>query len=570
MIDPIEYLDSKNIPYKREGQELIITCPQCMRTKLYIHSHTGLFHCFYCEAEQPNSPYAKGHISKLQEDFGDVIPITRFTSTKNKKDVNLSILADQYHSNLLSHKPALKYLFRRGISEDSIKRFKLGQLFMSNHDWISIPSFENGTPKLIKYRQIPPENPDHPKYIRETGSKSILFNSDIIENVNTLIISEGEIDAITLIQNGYENVIGITGGAGTLLPEWYDKLLLKQKIFLVFDKDEAGQNAARDVWATRLGLTKCWNVILEDAKDINEFFLNHKKEEFDQLLSKAHQFKIEGVASLSESLYEMYNRSKNAENIQKYKLPWDSVNRLIGGGLVRKRLTVVGGYPGVGKTSFAMQAIHHICKQYQLPVLYWCMEMPEVELATKILQLEKDLSYDEINPSDALIWSMEMEGIPIYFGYTSKIKPEVFYNTMKLARDRYGVGIGVFDNLQRMVRSDSEADMAKASGMFKDLVMDLNIMFLLISQPRKRSMEDQDKMPTYDELKGSSAIPADADEVIILYRKRMKEKSEDNSDETTALESMTRIIVDKSRFAKGGIAYAHFIGNKSRFEEITR
>jgi len=47
-------------------------------------------------------------------------------------------------------------------------------------------------------------------------------------------------------------------------------------------------------------------------------------------------------------------------------------------------------------------------------------------------------------------------------------------------RNRYGVGIGVFDNLQRMIRSGEEADMGKASGMFKDITMDLNMPFLLI------------------------------------------------------------------------------------------
>jgi replicative DNA helicase len=298
--------------------------------------------------------------------------------------------------------------------------------------------------------------------------------------------------------------------------------------------------------------------------------LNHKKEDFDQLLAKAFQFRIEGVTQLTDAIYEIYNRAKNPDNIKKYRLPWESVNRLIGGGLVRKRLTTIGGYPGVGKTSFALQILYSLYKEYKLPSLYWCMEMPEVELATKIIQLEYDREYGDMSPDEALHWSEEMKDIPIYFGYSSKIKPDVFYNTMKLARDRYGVGIGVFDNLQRMVRSDSEADMAKASGMFKDLVMDLNIMFLLISQPRKRSMENQDVMPTYDELKGSSAIPADADEVIILYRKRERKESEDPAEEVTGLDPLTRVIIDKSRFSGGGISTLKFIGNKSKFVEVIK
>jgi hypothetical protein len=41
-----------------------------------------------------------------------------------------------------------------------------------------------------------------------------------------------EFDAITLLQQGYENVIGITVGAGTLKSEWYDQLVLKGNGFV--------------------------------------------------------------------------------------------------------------------------------------------------------------------------------------------------------------------------------------------------------------------------------------------------------------------------------------------------
>ena len=131
---------------------------------------------------------------------------------------------------------------------------------------------------------------------------------------------------------------------------------------------------------------------------------------------------------------------------------------------------------------------------------------------------------------------------------------------------------GVFDNLQRMIRTGEEKDMAQASGAFKDLVMELRIPFLLVSQPRKRKSEETNKMMTFHDLKGSSAIPADADQVILLNRKRKtQEKGEEVINEewvpdAKALLDDIAVLVDKSRFSAGGAVMLKFIGEKSRIE----
>ena len=74
---------------------------------------------------------------------------------------------------------------------------------------------------------------------------------------------------------------------------------------------------------------------------------------------------------------------------------------------------------------------------YKIPSLIFCMEMPEVSLGVKLLQLKYDLVPNEIQFSDALIYSLELEDIPLYFGYSARITPEVYYNTLKEARNRY-------------------------------------------------------------------------------------------------------------------------------------
>jgi len=171
----------------------------------------------------------------------------------------------------------------------------------------------------------------------------------------------------------------------------------------------------------------------------------------------------------------------------------------------------------------AVQIAYHFTTKHKIPCLIFCMEMPETSLGVKVIQLHYDLIEKEILFSDALIYARELEDLPIYFGYSPKITPEIYYNTLREVRNRYGVGLAIFDNLQYLVRTGEESDISRTSRMFKDMSMEFNMINILISQPRKVNSE---RNLTYDDLKGSSSIPADADMVLLINRKRVVVRKE--------------------------------------------
>jgi len=566
MSSVIDYLNQKNISFESEGKECIIVCPQCKKPKLYINKETLLFHCFKCEIEQPDSLYAKGHLSKLQETWGDSIPIVPIVSKqKEREEQDFSKIVERYTYNLLNTKigkRGIKYLYKRGFNEEDIKIFKFGFIEMKGESWISIPVFEDGIPKLIKYRKITNNDASIKKYEREYESKSIIYNQDILNKYDEVYICAGEFDTATMIKNGYENSVCGTVGEGVLSSYMYDKLYLIEKFFIIMDSDIIGQQAARKIWARRLGINRCWNVELPDGEDVNSYFLKHTKEDFKELLKNAYQFKVEGISSLEDVFYEMHQKSVGDED-DVFPLPWDNVNKKIGGGLEKKNLTVIGAMAGIGKTSISIQIAYHLAKQYNIPPLITCLEMSRIKLATKIVQLDKDLTYEEVDYNHALMYARDLEGLDMYFAYSPTITPEIYYNTVRNARDRYGCELFVFDNLQLLVTSDKESDYAKAVKMFKRIAMELDVMMLLVSQPRKLNTE---RKPTYDDLKGSAAISQGGDLIILMHRRRKK----GDVDMIDSFESKTLIIVDKSRFSAGGKAVLEFLGAKSRFIEIKR
>lgn len=560
MNDITDYLSTKNIEYKVSGNEILLTCPECGKEKLSINKESGLYKCWHCEALSPESIFAKGHFGKLQEYWGDIVPINHVSTPKaNKPDPDYTDLVERYHYNIWNEKQALKYLYSRGFTDDTIMKFKLGFVRKDEQGWISIPSYEDGIPKLIKYRKAPPnEREDLPKYTREAGGKTVLFNGDILDNIEEVILCEGELDALTLIQNGYDNVVGITGGAKTFPSEWWDRLVLKEKIYLCYDQDAVGQKAARDTWATRLGREKCYNILLPEGEDVNSFFQNHIKEDFDKLVSKAERFKVEGVLSLKESLYKLGTSDESL--VAKYSTPWESVNKLLGGGLQRSHLVVVGGQPKSGKTTMCLNLCHYFSETYEIPSLYFCLEMSERDLAYKLIQYHYGLIDKEISYKDAFYYAQDDFGnLPIYLGYSPKITPEIFYNTAKEVRNRYDIQFFVFDNLHMMVRSEKESDIGIATKMFKQIAMELDIFMILVAQPRKINSE---RNMTFDDLKSSSALASDPDSILLINRKRL------TSSDQGSFDPIATVIADATRFSRGGRCKLFLEGDKSTWKEL--
>jgi len=220
---------------------------------------------------------------------------------------------------------------------------------------------------------------------------------------------------------------------------------------------------------------------------------------------------------------------------------------------------VIGAPAGVGKTTMAVQMLHYLAKNNNVPSFLMCLEMTKIQLATKVVQVAYELPFEEVDYSAALVYAEGLRNLSLYLGYSPGISMKTFIETCKVARDRFGCGVVCLDNLQFMIRSKEESDYGTATRDLKNLALKLNITVLLISQPRKMKTGEEF---TYDDLKGSSAISQDADTVILVNRKRTRQNKVAGS-----FSGMADIIIDKSRFSSGGSFNMSFEGNMSRFRE---
>ena len=123
------------------------------------------------------------------------------------------------------------------------------------------------------------------------GQKPVIFNSDLLAFSRTIILTEGPVDAILLLQYGFP-AVSHNGGAGTWLPEWFGKFSKVKEVFVVYDNDEAGVTGAQKV-AKNLGEYRCKLITYEGREkgyDTVDFFREgHTAEDFETLLKSEYK-----------------------------------------------------------------------------------------------------------------------------------------------------------------------------------------------------------------------------------------------------------------------------------------
>ena len=506
----------------------------------------------------------------MRKAMGDIQDIIKPVFSKPKYKRPSQGETNEYHQALLKDEKALSYLKGRSITMESIKRFKLGLSKENGTRWLAIPHFQGEVLTNIKFRSLPPAIKS---FRRVTRCRSILFNDDCLAGQKEVHITEGEIDAIILLQAGYKNVIGSTIGAGSFDPEWIDQLKGMKRIFICYDADEPGQKGARSL-AKRLGYNRCFNVMLPESQDINDYFKGHDIFDFQGLVRQARKFDLPGVISTDQAI-ELLQREKSDPQADSGILsPWENVNRLIKG-FNPGDLIILSAPPKTGKTTFALNISTELAFQ-AYPILFYCLEMRAERLVRKVIELrfrKEDLTLEAIQKA-----AREFGGLPLYFAYSfKKQKLDDVLNLIREAIKRYDLKFVVFDNIHFLIRSilNVNEELGQAVQGFKLLAEEMEIPILIIAQPRKIETGGRNRIMTAEDIKYSNSIHADCDQMIILHRKRIASKAKDiGKDEfsaaTEALDPVTLVRIEAHRFGAGGETLLYFHGEYSRFDLIDK
>ena len=137
------------------------------------------------------------------------------------------------------------------------------------------------------------------------GAERIFYNLDSIVDCDTVIIVEGEIDALSFVESNLNCVVSVPNGATTTrlnldyLDSSIDAFEGKDKVILALDNDEPGQ-ALQAEFIRRFGAEKCYTCDFGDCKDANEFLVRYGGHELRSVVAKAAPVPLENVVTVKD------------------------------------------------------------------------------------------------------------------------------------------------------------------------------------------------------------------------------------------------------------------------------
>jgi DNA primase catalytic core len=151
---------------------------------------------------------------------------------------------------------------------------------------ITVPIYDTtGNVTGVYGRHITEQEPRH---LYLPGPHRGVFNGTVAKTNQTLFIAEAILDAMSLWQGGFKNVVAIYGTNGWT--EDHSQLLRDNRtveVFLCLDSDEAGRKGTERLRNEVLPpLVKTVHVVQwpDGVKDANDFFISHGPKDFETLL----------------------------------------------------------------------------------------------------------------------------------------------------------------------------------------------------------------------------------------------------------------------------------------------
>lgn len=199
-------------------------------------------------------------------------------------DPNLHELALSYHRQLPDRLRA--YLNARGIPDDLIHRHLLG--WSGLRITIPIPNRDREI-AFFKLARDPEDDSGPKMYVMPASPGELYGWEKVLAKPETIIICEGEFDRLVLEAQGF-NAVTSTGGAGSFRAEWAEHFLEIPKVYICFDRDDAGRLGAERV-DRLIPQARIIDLPEEVGKggDVTDFFvrLGCGREDFEKLLEAA-------------------------------------------------------------------------------------------------------------------------------------------------------------------------------------------------------------------------------------------------------------------------------------------
>ena len=406
-------------------------------------------------------------------------------------------------------------------------------------------------------------------FMLEANAQLVPWRIDHILHTSECIVTEGEMDALSFIVAGYDNVISVPNGAQknlTYLDEFIETHFEnKSRIYIAADTDAKGLELRAEL-VRRFGEEKCRIVTYgEGCKDANELLMNQGAEALKKAIAEAQEVPLEGIFTaddVREELEMLFEKGLQKGAVLGMGELDDLLSVEVG------RLLVVTGIPGDGKSEFLDEVAVHLSLNYDWRCAWFSPENFPVTLHHPKL-IEK------------LIGKRFLKGImkPMEFdaaiGYLSHnffdILPEEGYQVDTILEKaealvrRKGIRVFILDPYNclehQIPTGQSETQyISEFLEKLRSFARRKQVLVILAAHPvkmKKDPISGKYPVPTMYDISGSAAFFNKADFGLAIERDRQRE--------------VTRVHVQKVKFrhlGQPGVAAFQYNTHCGRFVPI--
>lgn len=516
------------IPYGRTSGNVKVYCPQCRDQRhdkrdksLSCDLSTGMFNCHYCGF---SGCAAEREKEEWRKPFYNPSPL-RHQKPSYKKPTKTG-------NTSLSEK-ALAWFRGRGISERTLTAMKIteGMEWMPQKNGqantIQFNYYKNGQLVNTKFRT------GDKCFKLVSGAELLPYNIDAIKGHKECIITEGEMDALSFIECGRTDVISVPNGANANLSylddyieDYFDD---KDVIYIASDTDTKGVEL-RDELMRRFGAERCRVLEYgEGCKDANEHLQKFGRESLLKCIADAPETKIEGVFTVSD--FEQSLDALFENGMQKgVTIGHENFDRLLS--FETKRLCVVTGIPGSGKSEFIDEIAERLNMRYGWRFAYFSPEnAPLAYHASKLIEKFTGKHFDKqhLGYGEYKQVKEHLEQNFFFISPHNDFRLETILEKAKFLVRRKGIKVLVIDPYNRLEnqqgggRNETQY-ISETLDRLTNFAQMNDLLIILMAHPTKlpKNKDGVIEAPTLYDISGSANFYNKADFGIVVHRNRLE------------------------------------------------
>ena len=486
------------IDTKGRSGDLKLTCPKCSPTRknksdrcLSVNTEKGLYNCHHCNWS------GNVNLTKKKEYIKPV---------KVNADVSERLV---------------KWFGKRGISEPTVAHWKIGESkeyfpqIEKRRNAVNFNYYRKGELVNVKFRDA------EKNFKMVKDAELIFYGLDNIKEMDTIYITEGEMDALSLHEAGIYSVCSVPNGASLgnqrldYLDNCYEYFEKKECIVLCTDNDQAGLQLRNEL-ARRFGQHRCKYIEFGDFKDANEILVSKGPTELREILNNPKTFPVEGIVNIDDIWDNVLNFNDNG--IKNYDIKIGDSKEYIN--ISMGEWSVVTGIPNAGKSDWIDQVCVNLATNQNFRIGMFTPESYPYEAHIKRIANklnERDCDNDTLNNTKDFIKEhfyfvkIDLNNLSLK-SILDKFKQLVFTN---------GINICVIDPWN-MLDHSQQKDFTYVGKLLSEITQfcqQTKTHLFLVAHPRKmESNEGKYRVPNPYDISQSSDFFNKAYNCITVYR----------------------------------------------------